>query len=1364
MKDSQYWSQSNSLEASLKLALKDDPDNQDAIILLSRLKSLERENKPLKMHPHEYEAHKRGLLRDWLTLSTNLTEDEIDQIIQHTHLSINEDEILSKFRIASHQLNEWKSLFIKNQPTSHIERPETRQILKWIEDPLPEEEKGIALLVGDPGAGKSVILRDVLRELGARTIPVLGIKADQYCSGNPEMLEKRLVEFTDMLKDLTYGNDRIVILIDQIDALSQSLSARREYLDSYTEFVLRVSEIPNVRAILSCRLYDLQNDEAFSFYRNQRRFSLGKLSKEEVYSIFALFSRAQKPTGDLLLLLQTPLHLALFCQIYQSGLPFDADKIKTLHDLYKAFWLQKVVKVEALSSTKVDSKKTTQLLYKLARTMYETFVLAVPPFHFQEAFHHELEYLKTTGIVHESSEGLTFFHQTFYEFTFAKQFVEQDTKIEKYILDNWQNLNIRSCIKMMIEFLREYDRNEYLRVFHAILDSEEYLFHIKSLLLSLLGYIKNPSEAEMLLARNLIFPNPSLFKSFVIAVKSRAWLLFLLDENKLQILVTPSSDTSIKGTKDFNILQGLLVRHLPESRQEVLAFVASLPMGETRFRLAQITLHKIGIWDDPVAFRLFDDYANSFVDAFFKEFLEKVVESNPEKQGWAIKHLRPMMEKELSNRKMQYGDVNLSYMAAMLISHFIKNCPELVFDLLLDFQMRQICSPEAIKISNLNSPIYSDLFIFEFDSDDDIHDKTGLFSLLSTNIQILSKNQLPRFSRFVAESLDSNSLAQLLLLVEGFRANPAAYASEIARFFSIFMKKRGFDLDGTLPQRVQQLLEEAYQYFPELQKLNIIQIVSQMESKDEAEWATNKKPEWIGYRRFQWLKCFPKNDITQIPEVEAIFQKSLEQFPETEHKESNKSGVFVSTPPLEKEDYDNFALKQWIESFVRFDENYREDLGSQKGGMIEHARQFGEEVKKRPDFFYPLLDDITKRSDLPLTYLLHGLEGLKEVNYAPERLLHLFKKIDVAGVSSEVLRRLISFCGGFANKKIEDDSVIHFLVKMATKHTEPMDDSSNIWIEDDPVESEYLSGFNTIRGIAVHLLPYFFYFKKHENLIFEALEQVAETDLPSIRCQMATRLALLINLDKSRSLRLFLRLIRDGEAAVMEESPWSAQHFAKQDFAAMKPYFENALAYPRIHRSMGIILSMTWVLEWGDALELLNQFVEASDAAKAGAIEVAVHNLCDSAGNLRPKSLELFERFLGEQGREVIQAYNSAFSDLKPSDFPFLYPALLRFAPVLANQEKPLFFYEYLIACARHHPEPCLELMECLREHGKADSFARLYGNEPLKVVLNVYHTLYGRQPKDIPQIKKVLLLFDQILLDDVFQEGAESILADIER
>lgn len=89
------------------------------------------------------------------------------------------NKIKQQFAQASHILADYPNFF-ERLPNSHIERKETDELYLWIKSPVAGNVKSIAMLVGDAGSGKSVILKDLWQKLTKDGITTLGIKADKY--------------------------------------------------------------------------------------------------------------------------------------------------------------------------------------------------------------------------------------------------------------------------------------------------------------------------------------------------------------------------------------------------------------------------------------------------------------------------------------------------------------------------------------------------------------------------------------------------------------------------------------------------------------------------------------------------------------------------------------------------------------------------------------------------------------------------------------------------------------------------------------------------------------------------------------------------------------------------------------------------------------------------------------------------------------------------------------------------------------------------------------------------------------------------------------------------------------------------------
>lgn len=161
---------------------------------------------------------------------------------------------------------------------SHICRHQVNDIMQWIKTDS-ENKKPICLLVGDAGVGKSAVLKDLI-SLYSEDIRFLCIKADYIDdNGNPVTLEK----IRDTLAYYSVEVNKVILIVDQIDALSQSLTNDRKHLNMMMTILSSLESWPNVKAVVSCRKYDLEYDSVLNSLKNKSTLiEIGELADEEV--------------------------------------------------------------------------------------------------------------------------------------------------------------------------------------------------------------------------------------------------------------------------------------------------------------------------------------------------------------------------------------------------------------------------------------------------------------------------------------------------------------------------------------------------------------------------------------------------------------------------------------------------------------------------------------------------------------------------------------------------------------------------------------------------------------------------------------------------------------------------------------------------------------------------------------------------------------------------------------------------------------------------------------------------------------------------------------------------------------------------
>ena len=202
-----------------------------------------------------------------------------------------------------------------------IPRQEVDSIQEWIESKSDTTDRSarLALLYGKAGIGKSIVMHKLLEHLQRREdYLVLGIKSDLVEFANMDDLRGKLYlarPIEDVIQEEASKFKRVVLLVDQIDALSLSLSANRTPLRSLLSLIRRLANIPHVRVVISCRPYDLEYDPELQNLKVKNRWQLKELSQEQVLQTLRSNGHNESIDDRLINFLGNPLHLYLFLKV-----------------------------------------------------------------------------------------------------------------------------------------------------------------------------------------------------------------------------------------------------------------------------------------------------------------------------------------------------------------------------------------------------------------------------------------------------------------------------------------------------------------------------------------------------------------------------------------------------------------------------------------------------------------------------------------------------------------------------------------------------------------------------------------------------------------------------------------------------------------------------------------------------------------------------------------------------------------------------------------------------------------------------------------------------------------------------------------
>ena len=231
--------------------------------------------------------------------------------------SLSTAALLEAFHRSGAELCNWHNT-IAGQ---HIERAEVAQIVDWMLHAGQDEH--LAVLLDQPGSGKTVVMRDALERLEDLGASTLTIKAD-YLSGvrsRAELADRLGLPATveECVKKVAVENP-VIVLVDQLDALSMTLSRDQSTLSILLSTIARLRDIKRVRILASCRTYDLHSDPQLSSMHINREFHLQPLTEDQVNGVLRLIGVIpEKLLPDHRRLLTLPLNLDIYAQVVALG-------------------------------------------------------------------------------------------------------------------------------------------------------------------------------------------------------------------------------------------------------------------------------------------------------------------------------------------------------------------------------------------------------------------------------------------------------------------------------------------------------------------------------------------------------------------------------------------------------------------------------------------------------------------------------------------------------------------------------------------------------------------------------------------------------------------------------------------------------------------------------------------------------------------------------------------------------------------------------------------------------------------------------------------------------------------------------------
>lgn len=1237
-------------------------------------------------------------------------------IIEKTTLS--DKVILSSLRNSTINLESSVSPF----EFEHIDRASTIEVIDWV---LKDREwndqntSKILTLAGKAGMGKTTVLQDVLKELHVKNIPVLAIKADKISFKTSEELGQ-LLHLPDtverIIARLSEMTPKTILLIDQIDALSLTLSSDRTQIDKYKELISRCLKLPHVLIVLSCRTYDLNNDLDLNQYKANQKVEVGPLSKEEI--TFTLGQTQIDPTvlpKETLELLSTPLHLSIFLQLSKSGdetLP----NFTSLNELYDEL-LKRIV------LTNANRKQLLKLINRASDLMYKNQCIQLSRNLVESDFFEELNYLSSNGIFQQSGSEISFFHQTFFDYSLARSFVVTGKSISEELANNLQGLYQRPRVKAVLDYLYQTNRNIFFKECDTILFDSKFRIHLKYLVLNLIGFLEIEDPNCKALGRKILAED-SLKLAFLKSIMTRSWITYLVDDAELIPTTIPLQNAvyhicHTNGSLFSDQVLDLLSKywHQLENERAVNCLRSAVNVRNAKFN------------------RLYHDNKKQILewDYLFSLILKSAVEQG--EYGFVVEQFNSYYQ-DIIHYNIELNKGYLDTMYHQVLETLWKEAPEQAYQATKKIFV-DICEYSQYKNRIRKYHVceaYADYYGVEKDGGrEHYHLYTWLLNYL---LQLSNSDEL---ITEIDTLLKLDFEISHCLVLEVMINNPDALYNKAHSLLLDADLLLDYEESGSLLQYLTgELITVIYPLLNQEKQDEIYQAC--MLSKDwfVSEWSgVKRRNHFLFANRYELIARIPTPLLFKHPGRKKQLEEFQRRFGVTEWKRPKGMETTISSGsiPLPEKAYESMTFDELQNSFLKIEQGSR---GRRHHVTVYgHAEAFQKLCKELPskysDFVRQLINEIPDNK-INTLYIVHGVLGLLESQLSNKEKINIvysiFEKDEHFITEDYYVIRMVSH---FIQSNLLTRTMFNYLADKAISVSQKEEESFHLILQE---------LFSLVHN------------DKYKENLFDVVEIISRGQNKKMRLKLLRYIAQLNFIDKDRSARVFHDLINDLSCLdKYDNARGSIQYMVNANQNLIIPVLRTAIQEITDERVMewyGQLVGGLWIDELEFSSELYNDAENRSGAFKEGILSISIDVIKE-----RPKDSILYsramvnvEKYLSEENENMYNDYQRLIRSISKDNFSDYILFLEKYihSKVRETKHRHRALNEKLFELASDFPKECIALCELdLDTKTFEEQFLNSYNDKSIiEILVKAYNSLSSLY--DIETRERTLDLMDKTL------------------
>ena len=1141
-----------------------------------------------------------------------------------------------------------------------IPRNEVSQILATFDD---DQSGNIALVTGKAGVGKSSVIAQTLEEIDGREWPILALRVDRIePAASPRELGQRLglpASPASALANLADGSDCLLI-IDQLDAVSLASGRNPEFFDCIAAMLNQANHHPNMRVLVACRKFDVDNDprirELISANGIAQEVQLSEFDEATVREVVANMGiDSGSLNSKQIELLSLPVHLRLLAEVSSGKTDAASLGFQTPNKLYSRFWEYKKDVLEK----QVDTAQIQEVADLMANSMSERQALSVP-ISLLDKYREVMRVMTSANILVTDAARVSFFHESFFDYIFARRMVEDNFDAVQFIIEQGQSLFVRSQIRQILLHQRDVYPDDALRNMEAILQHPDIRIHLKGIVLALLGSMDDPTADEWGVLESML--DTELSDHTWRAINgSPAWLDALDSIGVVQQWLTSDDEQLLNRAVWF--LRSVQDKRADRVAELLLPFVnASDSWNQRLTRL--IVYSEIGVSRaffnfalNAINTGLFDDMLGPNGDEFGTWYRAKrLAENKPEVACELVtafcERLVIIMRSAKGTDAWRFLHVGQD-IGGQVMEKVAASVPEMFVESLLPFLNDVL----AIIADKTVAPPWRDpawahgvKVIGESGTRNALN--AGFILAMGSALRWLAINEPDEFRTYAQEFEVSKFVAVHNLLMRAYEADGKRYADEAVQYLLEDLPTRVFaSRYSTTSEDVAEALVKSVT--PHCSPENLTELENAILKHYPDYELERESRRWRGASQMRLLECVDNSRISDTAwrRLQELHRKFGE--PSTRADSITEEGGFVRSP-IPKSAVAKMSDDNWLNAMARYSSDSRSYAPDDwlKGGASQLSSELEAQVKENPARFARLIHEMP--DDANIHYFEAILRGIADSGLDMDSTVAACLRChSVHGhpFGQYITQPLTQF-----QEEMLPNDALELIAWYATEHPNPEPGwrafgstyvQSRVIDEYRPLDH----GINSVRGTAIlTVAKLIFQDERYLSFFNPYLRTMVSDHSDAVRACAAQVLLGTLRYDRDLAVELFLELCEADERLLgthfFEQFLYYAKHTHFEELEhILKRMFESGHEEVATVGARQICLAS---LSIEDALPLARRCVSGSASVRKGAAEIYARNIKVSA--CRAECEQMLGILFSDDDRDVRDAASRCFIGFEGSE------------------------------------------------------------------------------------------------------------------